>query len=76
MTAMCPSCSGPLKRLRLPLERARLAVCESCGHGVTVAAPRLLSHDAYGGPGARAAYEREYLAARVAAWNRGLDALG
>jgi len=66
-----------MRRLRLPLERATLGICERCGHGVTLTCTRRLGPEAYGaGQRAREEFERRYLPARLRSYERGLQVLG
>jgi 2-polyprenyl-3-methyl-5-hydroxy-6-metoxy-1,4-benzoquinol methylase len=77
MIARCPACAAPMRSLGLPLERATLAICDACGHAVTTACPRHIGADEYAtDPGARAAFERTYLPARMRSYERGLRLLG
>jgi 2-polyprenyl-3-methyl-5-hydroxy-6-metoxy-1,4-benzoquinol methylase len=73
----CVACGASSTRLDLRLERSVLAVCAVCGHGTTVHAPRSVVAADYGlRTGARDAYERDYLAARMRSWEAGLELLG
>lgn len=77
MTRPCAVCASPTRRVYLPLERAKLVVCETCGHGVTVSCRRRVSTDDYANaPAAREKFEREYLPARMRSYERGLELLG
>jgi 2-polyprenyl-3-methyl-5-hydroxy-6-metoxy-1,4-benzoquinol methylase len=77
MTAGCPACASPMRPFRLALERATIARCERCGHGLTVSGPRHVGADAYATtPGARAEYERAYLPGRLRSYDAGLELLG
>jgi SAM-dependent methyltransferase len=77
MTPRCPACDAATQPLSLRLERATIALCPMCGHGVTTDCPRHFGADDYAtAPGARAAYERTYLPARLRSYHRGLELLG
>jgi SAM-dependent methyltransferase len=73
----CPACSSVTRRLHMPLERATIAICPACGHGATVASARRIGAEQYAvAPEERAAYERDYLPARLRSYERGLRLLG
>jgi SAM-dependent methyltransferase len=77
VSAPCPACGSPTRRRYLPLDRATLAVCGTCGHGVTSSCARRIGLEEYASaPAERAAYEREYLPARLRSYERGLELLG
>ncbi len=66
-----------MRLLRLPLEQAQLAVCERCGHAVTVACARRGGPEQYAVTRrARADFERDYLPARLLSYERGMALLG
>ena len=73
----CVVCGADARPVRLPLDRAEIALCTACGHGTTVAAPRTVDARSYGLPhNARAQFEREYLGSRVLSYERGLALAG
>jgi SAM-dependent methyltransferase len=73
----CPACSGPMHRRALPLDRAVIALCVECGHGVNVRSARRVGPTDYASASnGRGEYERVYLAARQAGYRAGLRELG
>jgi 2-polyprenyl-3-methyl-5-hydroxy-6-metoxy-1,4-benzoquinol methylase len=77
MSVRCPSCGWESRPFRLPLERATLDLCETCGHGVTVECSRPKGLACYAaGERERQEFERCYLPARLRSYERGLALLG
>jgi SAM-dependent methyltransferase len=63
-------------RFQVRLERAAMAQCSSCGHGVTLSAQNRLTQEDYGSSlRVKAQFEREYLPARWRSYERGLAAI-
>jgi SAM-dependent methyltransferase len=73
----CRSCGAAAREVRLPLDRATVALCPACGHGTTTRAPRRVDETSYGlADGDRELFATRYLPARQASYRRGLDLLG
>lgn len=74
---VCAACGSEPSNVRLPLDRAHVAVCGRCGHGTTVSATALVDERQYGlAADAKTVFEHDYLPARRRSYERGLDLLG
>ena len=73
----CPVCASPLRERHLLLDRATIALCQVCGHGISAHVRRRAGAEAYAAAdGALTEYETLYLPARRFSYRAGLQALG